>query len=140
MCPPLSVWTQKVGTLLSTEDTCVLVGNAVFGVIQCCSSSVPREKMRLILGMCKRVAHNNILSWVGRCVSIFMHRSEEEEEGGHHKPSHGHQAPALSCQASVLQLVQVHCSSSSGHPFICSVDGCMESFHLVFRCSVEVSR
>ena len=97
-------------------------------------------KMRLILGMCKRVAHNNILSWVGRCVSIFMHRSEEEEEGGHHKPSHGHQAPALSCQASVLPLVQVHCSSSSGHSFICSVDGCMESFHLVFRCSVEVSR
>ena len=31
--------------LLSTEDTCVLViGNAVFAVIQCCSSSVPREK------------------------------------------------------------------------------------------------
>ena len=29
--------------------------------------------------MCKKVAHNNILSWVGRCVSIFMHRSEEEE-------------------------------------------------------------
>ena len=69
-----------------------------------------------------------------------MHRSEEEEEGGHHKPSHGHRAPALSCQASVLPLVQVHCSSSSGHSFICSVDGCMESFHLVFRCSVEVSR